>query len=404
MSTVSSAPPLAPRPRAARWAVTAYFLVPGIVFGSWVARIPAVKRSLGLSDGELGIALLGIAAGALLAMPATGWLIARWGSRRITIIAGVAICGALVLPPWATGLLPLMLTLALLGAANGTLDIAMNAQAVAVERRYRRPIMSTIHGAFSIGGLTGAGTAGLVATWGIGVRPHLLGVAVVMLLVVVVAAPRLLPARDAGGTGGPAFARPSRALTGLGAIAFCSLLIEGAMADWSAVYLRETLETSAGLAAAGFAAFSLTMAGGRFTGDRLNARFGPVAIIRGGGALVVLGLGLGLVIATPIAGLIGFALVGAGLAATFPVVLSAAGRAAGASAGATIAAVATVGYTGFLAGPPVIGLVAEVTGLRAGLGVVVLLGAAMVGLAGAVAAPALDKAPEEQRIAVPVGD
>ena len=396
--------PSTPRPRAARWAVTAYFLVPGVVFGSWVARIPAVKRSLDLSDGELGIALLGIAAGALLAMPATGWLIARWGSRRITIMAGIAICAALVLPPWATGLLPLMLTLALLGAANGSLDIAMNAQAVAVERGYRRPIMSTIHGAFSIGGLAGAGSAGLIAAAGIGVRPHLLGVAVAMLLVVIVAGPRLLPTRETGGTGGPAFARPSRALAGLGAIAFCSLLIEGAMADWSAVYLRDTLETSAGLAAGGFAAFSLTMAGGRFAGDRLNTRFGPVAIIRGGGTLVVLGLLLGLVVATPTAGLIGFALVGAGLAATFPVVLSAAGRAAGPSPGATIAAVATVGYTGFLAGPPVIGLVAEVTGLRAGLGVVVLLGAAMAGMAGAVATPAPDEAPEARRVPVPSGD
>ena len=372
-------------PRAARLAVMAFFFVAGASLGNWFPRIPEVQRDLALSDGELGIALFGPAVGALAAMPTTGWLIARWGSRPVTWVAALALCAALPLPTVAPGLLLLILALVAVGASNGVLDVAMNAQAVAVEHRYRRPIMTTFHGVFSVGALAGAATGGLVAGQGIDPTPHLIGVAIVCAGAVVLAAPRLLPAGvDAGGAG-PAFARPSRALAGLGIVAFCVLLGEGAVADWSAVYLRNTLDTSAELAAGGFAAFSLTMAAGRFLGDWLTARLGPVAIVRFGGALAAVGLGLALLVGRPVAGLIGFACVGAGLACAFPVVLSAAGRTPGLAAGTAIAAVATAGYSGFLVGPPLIGLAAEVAGLRVGLGLVALLGLAMVALAGAVA-------------------
>lgn len=371
-------------PRAARRAVMAVFFINGIALGNWFPRIPAVQRELGLSDGLLGLALLGTAAGALVAMPTTGWLIARRGSRAVTTAAALALCAALPLPARAPDLAWLIAALALLGAANGVLDVAMNAQAVAVERRYGRPIMTTFHGLWSLGGLIGAAVAGLVAGGGVGPRPHLLTIAAILLPVALLTRRWLLPARVDAGGGGPAFARPSRALAGLGVVGFCALLGEGAVADWSAVYLRNELGTGAGFAAAGYAAFSLAMAAGRFAGDALTARLGPVAIVRYGGLLVALGLGAALAVGQPVATLVGFACVGAGLACVFPVILSAAGRQGAINPGAALAAVSTAGYSGFLAGPPLIGFVAELAGLRVGLATVVLLAAAIVLLAGAV--------------------
>lgn len=371
-------------PRAARWAVMAIFFLNGTALGNWFPRIPAVQRELGLSDGALGVALLGTAIGALLAMPATGWLIARWGSRRVVTVAALVLFAALPLPALAPSLPLLVPALMLLGAGNGVLDVSMNAQAVAIERRYRRPIMTTFHGLFSAGGLAGAVIAGVTAGRGIDPAPHLGTVAVLLAVAALVVRRWLLPSRVDAGAGGAAFARPSRALAGLGVVAFCVLLGEGAVADWGAVYLRNDLGTSAGFAAAGYAAFSLAMTVGRFAGDGLTARLGPVAIVRYGGGLVAVGLAASLLSGRPIASLLGFACVGAGLASAFPVVLSAAGRQSPHSPGAALAAVSTAGYTGFLAGPPLIGFVAEWLGLRAGLGVVVLLAVAMILLAGTV--------------------
>ena len=378
---------LTDEPRAARRAVMAVFLLNGLALGSWFPRIPDVQRRLELGDGALGGALLGTAVGALLAMPATGLLVARWGSRRVTTASAVALCAALPLPALAPTLPLLVPALVLLGAANGVLDVAMNTQAVAVERRYRRPIMTTFHGVFSAGGLAGAVIAGAVSSRDLGPEAHLLTMGLALALAALTARRWLLPTGTDAGAGGPAFARPTRALAGLGVVAFCVLLGEGAVADWGAVYLRNGLGTSAGFAAAGYAAFSLAMAVGRFAGDWLTARIGPVAIVRGGGVLVALGLGAALLADRPAAVLVGFAAVGAGLSCAFPVVLSAAGRDPGLAPGAALAAVSTAGYTGFLAGPPLIGFVAEWLGLRAGLGVVVLLGGAMVLLAGGLDRP-----------------
>ena len=373
-------------PRTARLAVIAYFALSGLVFGSWAARIPAVQDELDLSESRLGLALLGIAVGSILAMPNAGWLIGRFGSRRVTAVTATLVCVVLPLLPLAPSGLLLGFTLALFGAAYGLLDVAMNAQAAAVEARYGRPIMSSFHGVFSAGGLVGAAMAAAVAGLDVAPEPHLLAVAVVLLGLALAARPALLPASTDRTDDGPAFARPTRALAGLCLVAFCVLLSEGAIADWSAVLLSTDLGAGAGLAAAGFAAFSLTMAAGRFAGDRLAELLGPAGLLRVGGALVAVGLGGALLLGTPWAALVGFALTGAGLAGTFPVLLSAAGRSTDLPAGTAISAVATAGYAGFLVGPPTIGFVAEAAGLRVGLGVVVLLGVAVVLLAGEVRA------------------
>ena len=259
----------------------------------------------------------------------------------------------------------------------------MNAQAAAVEARWGQPIMSSFHGTFSTGTLLGSFVAGLIAGRGVPPVPHLLATGLVLAMVAVVAARSLLTIAAEGDEDGPMFALPVGPLAGVGALAFGVLLAEGAVADWGAVYLRDVLGATAAVGGWGYTAFSLTMAAGRFAGDGLVQRLGPVSVIRGGGALVALGMGVALLVGTVPAALIGFACVGAGLAAAFPVLLSAAGRTPGVPTGTAIAAVATAGYTGFLVGPPAIGLVSAAFGsLRAGLAVVALLGVATALLAG----------------------
>ncbi len=372
---------------AARIAVMALFFVAGMATGSWFPLIPEVQRELGLSHGELGLALVGPAVGALLAMPTTGWLISRTSSRVVSASAALLLCAVLPLPAIATNVMLLFGALAALGAALGVLDVSMNVQAVGVEQRYRRPIMSTFHGVFSVGGLVGAAGAGLAAAAGIAAREHLLIVAIAMGIATVVAFRFLMPAGTDEVHDGPTFVRPTRALFWLGIIAFCALVGEGAMADWSAVYLGNTLNTSPAFAAAGYAVFAAAMVVGRFAGDWATARLKPARVIRYGGALVAIGLGAGLLVGGPWAALIGFACVGIGLSCSFPVLLSVAGQTSNMPPGVAISAVAMLGYTGFLAGPPVIGFVAELTGLRIGLGLVALLGIAMVILAGFVRWP-----------------
>ncbi|MDQ3327295.1 MAG: MFS transporter, partial [Chloroflexota bacterium] len=346
------------RPVAARVAVLLVFAVCGVGVSNWVPRIPEVRRALDLSEGMLGFALLFPAPGALVAMPFAGWLVSRWGSRPATRLLSVCFCLVVPLPVLAWNLPSLAFALLLFGAGIGSLDVAMNSQGVAVEAQYGRPILSAFHAAFSFGALGGAAMGGLAAQLGIALAPHMLAVGVVLLVVSTVGSHWLLPAHADAGDQGPRFAVPSRPLLVLGFIAFCALVAEGAAADWSAIYLQDYLNTSKGLAAAGFAAFSLTMAMMRLGGDRLAAHWGPVRMVRLGGLIAAAGLGLGLLAAHPVAAMLGFGALGIGIANIFPIVLSAAGRVPGLSTAPAIAAMTTMGYTGFLVGPPLIGFLA----------------------------------------------
>jgi len=248
----------------------------------------------------------------------------------------------------------------------------MNVQALAVESGVGRPIMSSCHGLFSAGGLIGAGGAGLAIWLGLGPLEHLGLVAALLLLVNLPAFAALLPAPASGG-GQPVFAAPRGRLAALGLLALCALLAEGAMGDWSAVYLRKTLNTDAGIAALGYAAFSLAMTVGRLMGDRIVHRYGAVAVLAAGAAAAAGLLGCALLLASPWVALLGFAGVGIGIANAIPILFEAAGRLPGIPAGIGIAAVSTAGYCGFLAGPPLIGIIGEFLGLAVGLGLVVVV-------------------------------
>ncbi len=358
--------------RQAQLATASFFLLLGILFGTWVARIPAVQNQLGLSDGQLGIALLSMSIGAMLAMPSTGWLIHRWGNALVVRTAAMLLCCALPLLPLAPTMPWLMLALFVFGINFGLLDVSMNTQAVAVEEHFGRPMMSSFHGVFSVGGLTGAAAAGVLAGQGLAAFPHFLGVALALLLLAAVGG-RSLPDVGARDSDAPAFALPSRAILGLGLLSFFVLIGEGAVADWSAVYLENALGSTAAVAALGYAAYSLGMAGMRFAGDALIARFGPAPVVRAGCLVAALGMGSAMLLGSIPAAIFGFGAVGLGLALAFPAALSAAGRTPGLASGAAIGAVATAGYSGLLLGPPLIGFISDNAGLRAGLALVALL-------------------------------
>jgi MFS family permease len=368
--------------RAARGAVTAVFFINGALFGSLVARMPAIRDHAGVTNGELGLALACVAAGAVVAMPVAGALAARHGSRGVTRGALGLSSVAVLLPVLATSLPALAAAFLLMGLAMGSLDVTMNAHGVAVERRYGRPILSGFHAAFSFGGLAGAATAATAAAAALDLQLHVGLVALASLAVGLAWSRRFLPAEeDAGGAEIPVLARPPRRLWALGAVAFSCLLVEGAAADWSAVYVRDELSTGAATAATAYVAFSLTMAVGRLLGDRLVERFGPVALVRWGGLVAAGGFGAGLAAGAVPGALLGFAALGAGLAAVIPVVFRAAGSTPGISPGMALAAVSSTGYLGFVAGPPLIGSVAEAVGLPAALTLLVALGVVVAALA-----------------------
>ena len=358
-------------PNGARLAVTFAFVAHGVVFGTWVSRIPAVKGELELGDARLGIALFAAALGTLVALPVAGITVARVGSRPGTAW-GVPVF-ALILPflALAPNLPALVVTLFLFGAAAAMLDVAMNAHSLAVEGTYGRPILSSFHAGWSFGGLLGAAVGALAAAADVEPFWHFLVVAVVVGVPGAFLERLLLPAEVDRPEAPPAFVRPPRRLLALAVLAFCGLFAEGAAADWGAVYLNESVGSGAGVAALAFACFSVAMAFTRLAGDAATVRFGPVTVTRGGGFVAALGLGGAIALASVPATLVGFLLMGVGLATVVPIAFRAAGSVPGIPAGIGIAGITTVGYAGFLVGPPLIGFVAEVTSLRAALLVVV---------------------------------
>lgn len=378
----------------ARWAVAVVFLVNGTVIGTWAAQIPLVEERLGISHSTLGLALLMMALGALCAMPLTGPLIARYGSAAVTCAATPLLLAAFPLALLAPGPAWLMPALFFFGASNGVMDVAMNAHGVSVERLYARPVMSSYHGMWSLGGLIGAGLAAILlplmspfaeAGVTVGVGAMIAGTALYLFL----------PATVDRGNVGMAIALPNKATLGIGILCFLAMVSEGAVLDWGALQLRGSLEVGPGLAATGFAAFSASMAASRFSGDLLRGRMGSVALVRWSASLAAAGLVVAL--AAPWAGIAiaGFALVGLGLANLVPVFFGAAGRIPGQTPGAAIAALATIGYSGFLVGPPVIGFVADATSLTLALGLIVAASIA-IALAAKTVEPAKAPPPSEK--------
>ena len=378
-----SAPTLA----RARRAVAACFALHGLIYASWLVRLPDIKARLQLTDGQLGLALLGAPVGIVAGQVLAGWALARWGSRALTLASGAAWCVLVPILGAVPTLPALVLVLGLYGLTSAAMDVAMNAQAALVESHYGRPIMAGFHGMWSVATLVGAAGGGVLAGWGLAVPLHFLLVVALALPGILAVGPSLLreaPAPQTAGEPAARWALLPRSLLPLGALAFSVLLCEGAIGDWSAVYLRESLGRTPTAAASGYAGFALLMAVGRLTGDRLTGWLGPARIVRGGGLLVVAGTAILALAGTLPVAVVGFALIGAGVACPFPLVISAAARAPGLAPGRAIAAMATVAYSGAFVGPPLIGAVAEVITLRGALGLLAVVGLIMLLLGGIV--------------------
>ncbi len=358
--------------------VVLLFLIHGLTEATWVSRIPQIQERLHAQTGPFGLALLGSAAGAMLSMPFTGWILARAEGRRILIAASILFSGILPLMGVVNSIPALLSVLVLYGMAGGAMDIAMNAFGSVVDRESAMPVMSFFHGMFSAGGMVGAMIGVFVVRSGISIETHFL-VAAGLLILAVVGASTLFPetppeVRKETANG---FRLPPAALLSLGVLAFCILFGERAMADWTGIYLVQR-GASDSYAAAGFASFSAAMTAGRFSGDRLIHRFGPAVILRAGSGIATLGLVVSLLLGTPWAGLLGFAAVGAGFSVVVPILYRGAGAVSGIGPGAAIATVSTMGYLGFFVGPPLVGFIAQAVSLRWALMVVAALSGLVV--------------------------
>ncbi|MGC9376831.1 MFS transporter [Streptomyces sp. MH13] len=381
-----------------RIALTAFFALDGFVFAGWVVRIPAVKEQTCASAGELGLALLGVSAGAVVTMTLTGRLVRRYGSHPVTVACAVLLCLSVALPPLTHSVLALGAVLLVFGSAYGGINVAFNSAAVDLVAVLRRPIMPSFHAAFSLGGMIGAALGGLVAGSLSPVR-HLLGLTVIGLLVTLVAGRALLrcepvappdrPARpgrpglgdrderdDRGDSASrPPDRRTRRLVVTFGLIALCTAYGEGAMADWGALHLEQDLDASPGLAAAGYSCFALAMTVGRLTGTTLLERLGRTTTVVAGGTVAVAGMLLGSLAPSVWAALSGFAITGLGLANIFPVAVERAGALGGPGG---VATASTLGYGGMLLGPPAIGFMADWFSLPAALTSVAVLAAVAV--------------------------
>ncbi len=357
-----------------RLAISIYFFILGLTFSTWAARLPAVQDLFHLTNGELGTVLLAMPMGSMVVLPIAGWLTSQLGSRMVLVWASLLYacllpCLALMPHVWmlAFGLL-------LFGSAGDAINIAVNDQAVALEINYGQSIMSSFHALFSLGGMFGAGLGGIAQDQQLSLFWHFSSISMCVFVLVVASKRHLLQTHTEYNPSKPLFVRPDKTLMGLGMIALCVMLGEGAMADWSSIYLTGLLPTtSSGWTTMGYTAFSLAMAAGRFRGDWFTNRNGIRTTLIISGILSGLGLLLALLIPQPVVVIIGFACVGLGFATVVPLVYSAAGQSATMKPGVAIAAVSTVGYFGFLFGPPVIGWFSDAIGLRWALMLVVIL-------------------------------
>jgi fucose permease len=372
--------------RRAYIALALTFIAFGTVDGTWSARLPALKQRLALDSGELGLVVLAVSGFATLVLPLAGWLASRYGTRLPAALGLLLASGALAAAAFVPSQSTLAAAAAVLGAGFGIVDVAANADGVALEHRLGRHVLSGLHGMWSVGLLTGSAIAAGAAAASVGLRIHFPAVAAGAVVLGALAIPRLLP--KAEDDTAAHFALPNREVALPALLMFCSMFVETATMGWSAVFLAGPAHSSAAVAAGGVVAFSVAMALSRFVGDRQLARWGVGGLARRGGLVTCVGIALALAARTPVAGLVGFALVGVGSAALVPAIFRVAGTSSRGSAAAGIAAVATAGYTGAVVNGPAIGFLARGVGLTGALG---LLGAA--GLVIALLGPRLVSAP-----------
>jgi len=389
------------RLRSPRAAISLMFAINGILWGTWIARIPAVADHLDVSKAQLGSVLPAFAIGALIALPCAGGLIGRIGSGHTFTLFGLSRIALFPLLALAPTPVALAAVLFLFGFAHGAVDVSANAQGVEIERKTFTSMLSSVHGFFSLGGLIGAAMAGLIAQIGISIQLQFTTLAVVSFVLYAIASRRLVPDETHPSPQTTAarsrrrlrLSLPPRVLWPLGAIAFCTALADEAVADWGGLFLHDELKTTTATAALAYTVYSLTMLIGRLSGDAIVTRFGSVRVIAGGGALSAIGLIGGSLLGVPWAALAGFGIIGLGLSVITPINYRAAGSVPGVPRGTALASVATIGYLGFLMGSPLMGSIAQLASLRVALMLVGILALALIPLARATSRPSRQETP-----------
>lgn len=363
-----------------RVAISVFFFVAGLTFASWASRIPDIKNELRLSDAGLGLVLFALPVGQLLSLPLTTWMIARFGSRSVVIAMALLYPLTLVLLAMTTTTPQLVCALLIFGFWANAMNISMNTQAVGLEKFYGRSIMASFHGLWSLAGFTGAIVGSFFVSKGISPVYHFSIVCFTTALLVIAAYKYTLP--DTGNTNQQSFfTRPDRQILMLGLIAFCCMLCEGAMADWSGIYFQKVVDSPKALTTLGFVAFTGSMATGRFIGDWLVTKFGVKRILQLSGYIISVGLLTAVLFPSMPGSTLGFLLVGFGVSSVVPIVYGLAGKSTSMSAGAALASVSTISFIGFLIGPPVIGFIAQLSNLRISFTSIALLGFATAFLA-----------------------
>ena len=365
-----------------RIAVKIAFFVNGFILANWVSRLPRIQELYGADNGDIGLVLFSLSIGAVVAMPFAGWVIIKNGSRSISLLTAILYSAIVPLVPLMPNFPALLALYFCMGLVTGMFDVAMNAQAVMVEREYQRPIMTSFHAWFSLGMMLGGGSAALFSMARINLESHFLIVTGISLAAVAWASRNLIHDRPDPGAHaeGPLFRLPNGSLISIGVIAFCCMMGEGAMSEWSANFMEHIALAPKALGPIAISAFATAMTLGRFFGDRARAEFGDRKMIILGGSLAFTGLSLTLLIPLPYVSLAGFFLVGLGLSTIVPITYSIAGNTRELPSSVALAMVTTVGYSGFLIGPPVIGFIADAQTLRVALAVVAVLFIVMTGL------------------------
>lgn len=362
---------------AASHAIRAQFFVLGVMFATWGVHVPTVKGHYGLGEQALAIAMLAGGVGALLALAQAGRIVGRWGPRAVCAAMGLLCCASIACLLAGSAYLALLLVMGVFGITGSLMDVAINTEATEIEHLSGRPLMSGFHGMFSLGGMAGAGFGSAAPALGLSPQAHLLFATGLGAVVTLLASRAMLPVPEKSAEEKHPLSLPRGPLLLLGVLASMGLIAEGAIYDWSVLFMRQERASAASTAALAYASFSGAMAAGRFGGDWVRARLSGARLMRLSGVLAAAGMALALALPSPTVALLGFALVGLGLSNVVPVLFSAAAKVPGVSSAHGIAAVSGVGYLGMMAGPPLIGLIAERSSLTVGLVVVVVFASFM---------------------------
>jgi MFS family permease len=374
----SSAEQTFPTIRMNRIAVSVMFFLHGLCFASWAARIPSIQENLHLTSSTLGAVLFALPAGFFLSLPFAGWLVGMVGSKRVVVLSAALYSVSLFCIGLASTTTALVIALFAFGFFANLLNISINTQAVIVERLYEKKLMATFHGLWSLAGFAGAAIGTLMIGNNIAPYQHYIIISLIILIVTGICSFYLITHDDISDEKRPLFAMPDRSLLSLGIIAFCSMMAEGAMFDWSGIYFSKVVNTNAAFTGLGYTTFMIAMAAMRFTADGLSEKFGLKKLIQASGALTTAGLILAVIQPQLIPALIGFFLIGMGVSSVVPMVYSAAGKSKVLSPGTALTAVSSLGFMGLLVGPPVIGFIAEATSLRVSFLAISLMSVAVI--------------------------